>query len=118
MSFGKKIQSVLAGAQFDGTADKGLFEWPKDKTGVQIRSIGLDMGSEPGKTWLIFSIGPLGDKKFYESGAGAVANVVLTGEIDLVPGEVLKVVTVGATSAMSCAVTIKDEGEDVSSKGD
>lgn len=118
MSFGKKIQSVLAGTQFDGTANKGLFEWPKDKTGVQIKSIGLDMGSEPVKTWLILSMGPLGDKKIYESGAGAVANVVLTGNIALAPGEVLKVVTTGATSAMACAVTLHDEGEDVTSKGD
>lgn len=112
--FSKKIQEVAAGQQFDGTTGKGLFEWPSDKSGINAVRINLEMGAEL-KSWEVSIEDIDGNKDVLESGANlATQSVVLIWSIPLATnkGEKIKIVTVGASSAMTATVVWKDELND------
>lgn len=106
--FSKLEQSVGAGDNFDGTVDKGRFEWPGDRSGLKIKRIDLVMGVEA-KNWNIFIVDATGDSSELESGSGIVQNVSLVGEIPVAKNERLEVRTSGATSAMRAIVVWQDE---------
>lgn len=102
-------QSVGAGTQFDGTVDKGRFEW-NDQSGVNPVRIALSMGSED-KSWEIRIVHTDGEIELIESGSGDVQSVVKVGEWPISPGDRIEVHTTGATSAMDAVVIFRDEPE-------
>jgi hypothetical protein len=106
--FDKKEQSVGAGTQFDGTADKGRFEWLGDRSGIKIRRLDIVMGAEA-KSWQVFIVDDTGDESELESGSGTVQNVTLAGEIAVAKNERLEVRTTGATSVMRAICIYQDE---------
>lgn len=99
-------QEVEAGTQFDGTADKGRFDWSDSrgrvferliaKVGVESKTFTLEMVDKMGRRFLI-------DKRI----ASTETDIIITGNLLLAPDEHLELVTTGATAAMYANIVLK-----------
>ena len=117
--FSKKKQSLDAGVQFDGTVDKGLFEWVGAKSGIQLLRVDLEMGVES-KSWSVEIEDADGNIAVINRGTALTTqfvSIIWPTPLATNKGEKVRVYTSGAISAMTASIVWKDEVEDVRQGG-